>query len=769
MKRKLPIISLLIISVIFIFLFYGKIIQNPNKYVFANDGDGIKNYYTYCYHIKYDTSYVNFQGMNYPYGEHYLYTDCHPVLTNFFKGLSSISDFFVNNSIGILNLLMILSIFLTFWIVFYLLQEFEINKWLCVLFSISITMLSPQIFRMGGHLALSYSIAIPLSWLLMLKFFKSTKNKKFIVLLFFNNVFWMFIHAYLGVIVIGFEFFILLFYFLFDKSRKSKMFNYIGITFSIILPILVFNIFLSATDIHTNRTDNPSSFFLNNAEFDDVFLPNQAPLKPLIEKIIHSEIKQKWEAWSYVGIATTLLFVVVVICLIVALIRRKKNIFVEISFQSKLMNVSLISAVILLLFAMAIPFRQFPALLDFLSIFKQFRGTGRFTWPFYFAITVFTAYSMHYYLYYLKNSIKRIVLIILTIVMGSFTIYEAIPYHINSSKSITTNLNPFEIKYLNENYINAFQSINPNDYQAIITLPFYYYGSESFARFRIEPTVRASFIFSYHTGIPIVNANLTRTSITESKNIVQIVTPNFYNKPIINDFKSNKPFILLKTNDSITKYEKLILNKAEEIFTSNEISIYSISKDKLFENCTNEIIANYKLKKDKLYKNFNFECTKDSSFVFYKNFENNKSSITYRGKGAYISIKKGENIFAEFNGNTFQANIKYDVSLWMHNSLKDALNLWFRFIIDEYDENNNLINQTVIFPEHAETIDGDWSLVVGAFSVSNSKNRIKIYSIGKKDSKADLFADDLFIKEAENEVYRMDNNELFFNNHKIRF
>lgn len=769
MKRKLPIITLLIISIVFIFLFYGKIIQNPNKYVFANDGDGIKNYFTYCYHIKHDTSFVNFQGMNYPYGEHYLYTDCHPVLTNLFKAISNISDFFVNNSIGILNLLMILSIFLTFWLVYYLLREFEINKWICVLFSVSITMLSPQIFRLGGHLALSYSVAIPLSWLLMLRIFKFGRNIKLIIFLFLNNLFWMFIHAYLGVIVIGFEFFILLFYFLFDKTRKSKMLNYLSITLSIILPILIFNIFLSTTDTHTDRTDNPSSFFLNNAEFDDVFLPNQPPLKPFIEKLIHSEIKQKWEAWSYVGIATTLLFLVVVISLIVASIRRKKNKIVEISFQSKLMNISLLSSIILLLFAMAIPFRQFPELLDFLSIFKQFRGTGRFTWPFYFVITVFTAYSMHYYINSAKNSVKRIVLIVVTIIMGCFSIFEAIPYHVNSSKSITTSLNPFEIKYLNENYVNAIQSINPNDYQAIITLPFYYYGSESFARFRVEPTARASFIFSYHTGIPIINANLTRTSVAESKNIVQIVTPNFYNKPIIGDFKSSKPFIILRTNDSITKYEKLILNKAKAIFISDEISLFAISKEKLFENHSIEVINDYKLKKEKLYRNLNFECTTDSSYIFYNNFDNNKASITYRGKGAYASVKKGDNVFAEFNGNTFKSNKQYDVSLWMYNGLKDALNLWFRFIIDEYDENNNLINQTVIFPEHAETIDGNWSLVEGIYTVSNAKHRIKIYSVGKKDSKAELFADDLLIKESENNIYRLDSNELFFNNHKIRF
>ncbi|MBK6881985.1 MAG: hypothetical protein IPH05_03360 [Flavobacteriales bacterium] len=45
-------------------------------------------------------------------------------------------------------------------------------------------------------------------------------------------------------------------------------------------------------------------------------------------------------------------------------------------------------ACFLLLFAFCIPFKDFPELLDHLPILEQFRATGRFTWPFYFVITV---------------------------------------------------------------------------------------------------------------------------------------------------------------------------------------------------------------------------------------------------------------------------------------------------------------------------------------------------------------------------------------------
>jgi len=201
--------------------FYGNILQSPNDYMFASTGDGIKNYFTYSYHIAHNQSATNFEGMNYPYGESYLYTDCHPVLASVFKFLAPTFPFFATHSVGILNVLMLLSFFLSFIAVYALLNQFKLNRWLSVLFSITIVMLAPQLFRLEGHLALSYSLAIPLSWYLMIRCLK-TKSKRLLFVLLINNVFWLFIHAYLGVIVLFFLLSIVLIHLLFEKEKSSR-------------------------------------------------------------------------------------------------------------------------------------------------------------------------------------------------------------------------------------------------------------------------------------------------------------------------------------------------------------------------------------------------------------------------------------------------------------------------------------------------------------------------------------------------------------------
>ncbi len=775
-KNKIPFLTLILFSLVFVFTFYGNIILNPDSYFFSNEGDALKNYFTYAYHIKHDASYLNFSGMNYPYGEHFMYTDCHPVLANLFKFLSTKFDFFKEHSIGILNFLMILSIFLTFIVSYFLLLQFKISKWFSVLFAISIAVLAPQIFRMGGHFALSYSVAIPLSWLLLLKTQDAVRKNIFYILLFLNTLFWLFIHAYLGLIILFFLLSLVSVNFIRDKAKRSNLIVYIKQFSVLIIPMILFYLFTAATDTHIGRTTNPSGFFLYNAEFDDVFLPHHPPIRPVLDSLTGGVIDQEWEAWSYVGFSTTLLFATFLIWGIIQLIKRKKSVSRQGYFQNYMLNNSLIAGSIVLLFAMAIPFKQISGLIDLLPVVKQFRATGRFTWPFYFVALLFSASVFQELYIRLIARKKKVFAVVLIGSIGLLNMLEGLSYHISTSLQIIQSKNSFKKEALSPSFKEALNKINPKDYQAIIALPFYYQGSESYSRPRNQETMFASICFSYQSGIPLVNANLTRTSIQESKNIVQLVSPDFYHKEIEKVIKSEKPFLVIRTKDQITEYETELLQKCKLIFQSDEISIYSLSKKELFNNSVEQRIRNYKLRPPQvatelipnLFKNGDFYSPIDSTYIYYTSFENRKSCHVFRGKGGFQTIKKGKNTFAEFAPNTFKVGKKYHVSLWMYNGIPDALNNWLRFIIEEFDESKNAWISTEILPEQSETIKGNWSLVEGTFEVKNSTSRIYIVTKGKDDSKQPLYVDDLLIREVGVDVYKMDGNSLFYNNHDIK-
>jgi len=61
---------------------YGAQFETWGNQIPGTGEDGAKNYYTVAYHIEHDSSYTWFNGMNYPYGEHAVYTDNQPLVSN---------------------------------------------------------------------------------------------------------------------------------------------------------------------------------------------------------------------------------------------------------------------------------------------------------------------------------------------------------------------------------------------------------------------------------------------------------------------------------------------------------------------------------------------------------------------------------------------------------------------------------------------------------------------------------------------------------------
>src|SRR4051812_21271255 len=72
---------LLFATVAFYFIFLQRLFLHPDSVLSHTGGDDIKNYYTFLYHTANDSSALVFQGMNYPYAEHVVYTDCQPLLS----------------------------------------------------------------------------------------------------------------------------------------------------------------------------------------------------------------------------------------------------------------------------------------------------------------------------------------------------------------------------------------------------------------------------------------------------------------------------------------------------------------------------------------------------------------------------------------------------------------------------------------------------------------------------------------------------------------
>ncbi|MEQ1878852.1 MAG: hypothetical protein ABL958_19590, partial [Bdellovibrionia bacterium] len=231
--------------------------------------DGLKNYYTYLYHLKYGSSYLHFTGMNYPFGEHVVFTDNQPFLSVLLRWFS-LSVFDLRPwSLGILNGLMLVSLPLSAFFISFLLRRFGVRGFMGVGWAMAIAFLAPQNYRLMGHFALSYSFVIPAAWLLLLRYFeKPTFCRSFAFAAW--TLWWAGIHFYY-LALLGF-FSVVMWLSFFLLRRKPVRLDFIHIAIQGVMPLALIKIWMSATDSATDRMVE-GGFFYYRSFLDGIFFP----------------------------------------------------------------------------------------------------------------------------------------------------------------------------------------------------------------------------------------------------------------------------------------------------------------------------------------------------------------------------------------------------------------------------------------------------------------------------------------------------------------
>ncbi|MDB9963547.1 hypothetical protein OAD50_00460 [Vicingaceae bacterium] len=372
--------------------------------------------------------------------------------------------------------------------------------------------MAPQIFRLEGHFALSYSFVIPLCFLWLLKFIGKERSGKHQIYLTIFHTALLFIHAYLGVISIS----ILIAYFLIDGSlhrfKKANSWYILGSVIFSVLPFLTVKVF---SDVHTNRTDNPYGFFEYYADFDAILLPHHGPLKDFILNQLPN-FTQTWEGWAYIGLGTIILLPFIAIFLL-------RNFTKQDALP---LNKILLAALLLLVFYFGIPFRfGMEGLLDYFPLLKQFRAAGRFAWVFYFAISVYTFYLINFWSERIQSKVGKALILLL---LPTLMIAEGLPYHVEVGSKISQAANSFNQEQLDKDFSSILEVLDASKFQAIVPMPFYNIGSDNYEKEASNETYVNSMLLSYYTGLPLTASYLTRISLQESRNEMQFFAPSFY-------------------------------------------------------------------------------------------------------------------------------------------------------------------------------------------------------------------------------------------------
>jgi len=424
---------------------------------------------------------------------------------------------------------------------------------------------------------------------------------------------------------------------------------------------------------------------------------------------------------------------------------------------------------------MGYPFRLgMKSLLELIPVIKNFRSTGRFAWVFFYVITVFCVYFMS--LIYEYNKKKKKYTLLLFIILPFTYILEGFIYHKQFSEIISIHPNLFDEEQLPEDYLQGLKTMDDDRYQAVIPLPFYHFGSETFEKYGTNKIYNLSMILSYHSQLPVLGNFSTRTSIPESKKIIQILSPGFYQKEIEKDIHSDKPFVIIYSHEPLNEYEQAILDRGEKLYSGTLFSVWSIQKSRLFENNTGEEIRTFKKIQSKLACRNGFLTTDSSSVIVFDSFENMPRNIVYSGKGSN-KVEGGKNcILMTIEGNKFRADKEYILSFWMYNDGENfGQNAMVSLLlVEEADESDSFRKIASGNPQRSYIMNGNWSLIELPFKISNPAGKVRISLIDNSKKKRTFYIDDLFIKEKDATVYKIlkeDNGNiigLFKNNHRMK-
>lgn len=571
-----------ILSAIFFLIFFYAVTPNAllnlNSYFFSTNHDGIKNYYTYLYYLKYDSGF-HFSGMAYPYGDLITFTDNQPLLVLTLKFLNNLGIETGNHAVFIFNGLLLLSFPLASTMVYYILKYYKVTTFYAFVVSIIIILLNPQLERLAGHYALAYSFVIPLFWLLDIKLQSSNRKYIWSIIIVITTLLLTFLHVYYLAVSMLFYFFAAIGHALSGKINKSNLIKVFAVyTPAFLLPMLTFKLFMSVIDKVDDRVAFPFGFLFYRASYRTLFFNTNSPFDKWIPQFIQVG-KNEFEGRAYLGVLA-LAFCVWLLYIVFKKCVANKNFsidYVNVIKQNNF-NPYIILGILALIIAAAFPFYMppFDVVIEWITPLAQFRSPGRFAWIFFFVFMVF----FYVFIYQLSQnkSLKWILPVVLVI-----GLYEGILTA--KANLVTLNKTTLGEKFFDETLKAkcSEHEINRSNYQAIIAFPFYTIGNEKAGFAGTNSSILQSMKCSYQTGLPLVNYMMSRTGVKQGLTIAELTSHPIINKSYIGEVNKHKPFLLMISNDGLSANEQLWAKYASFIFKDEDVSYYQIWSDSILK------------------------------------------------------------------------------------------------------------------------------------------------------------------------------------------
>ena len=342
---------------------------------------------------------------------------------------------------------------------------------------------------------------------------------------------------------------------------------------------------MKCTDPITDRPVTPHGALDNRTGGRQIFTSHHSPFwHQLLHRHLVSKITEGGEGYTYIGLACILVILVGLAWWLFHNIYRRSS-----STVTQTNNISLIwpaMAVLALLLSMGVPFIfRLEWMLDYVSVFRQFRAIGRFSWMYYYLITVIAVTLVDHWRRALSGGRLRYVGLLITILFFATWAYEATGYtRFTRALAKAGKKNADFFFFSGQPHWKDFLSKSnhsPNDFQAVLALGMVHIGSEKFwvGEDRSWLMVRG-FSAAYDLKIPLVDVEMSRTSWSQTKNLLKTGGGPFSDKPLFHQFNNHKPFLLMWTPDCpLNPDEAYLLDAAIPLGAFSGCFVYALNPD----------------------------------------------------------------------------------------------------------------------------------------------------------------------------------------------
>lgn len=486
-------------------------------------GDGFKNYAVPEYHVAHDTAFSRYGGMNYPYGEHIVSSDGQPFMANILLGLKKQglpTQHYVPEAI---HAAMVLSVLLAVAALFILLVRLGVPHYFAGPATLGMVFLAPQMARMTAHYGLAQVAALPLLFLAFYHFRRAPgwgRSLVIALLLFVFSLFHFYFFALLGAVILLWHFFEPFV----DGSAAISLRRRLGyLTVQFGLPLLFFVFWLFAGDSVTDRSDQPWGFFHYRSRPEGLLLSLAQPHWAWINRHILHLGAPEFEAINYLGIPAILGLALMTLHFLF----KKSG---GLSYEGAYVCILMAASSVLLLFSFGLPFTLpgFRDLFEWAGPVKQFRSIGRFSWPFYFASNIA---AMVWFSRYRQKYIPLLLLILL----GEAYFFQ---------RKLDVQLDEV-IGLEGGEELTELVGIRLADYQAILPIPYFHVGSDNFWWSPEGFILQKSLRLGIESGLPVTGVLSSRTSIGQSWEQMQFVSPPYREPTLLGKFPDQRPLLVL--------------------------------------------------------------------------------------------------------------------------------------------------------------------------------------------------------------------------------